>query len=89
MSVIQKAIGTPDIDDSTTYMPYFGFRYEFRLPTYDPTTVVVITLETVDRANNTVCYVGHSYFPLFLDRKTRDPVTEPGVQGYFFNEGFY
>ena len=69
--VVQPAGGTPDIEESTTFAPYFGFRYEFRLPHYDPTTVVVITLETIDRVHGDTRFLGNCFFPLFLDRRDK------------------
>ncbi len=58
-------------------MPYFGFRYEFRLPRYDPTTIVAVTIETVDKSSNEVAYLGYAFFPLFIDYKTKEPVFDP------------
>ena len=87
--MIQRAEGTPDITESTTYTPYFGFRYEFRLPHYDPTMIVAITLETIDRSTLETAYLGHSFFPLFLDKKTKKPTSESAAQGFILQEGNY
>ena len=87
--LIERAEGTPDINESTTYNPYFGFRYEFRLPRFDPTMVVSVTIETIDKTTLEVAYLGHSFFPMFLDRKSKQPVTESTSQGYILQEGNY
>jgi hypothetical protein len=50
--ISMSAGGLPDLDHSTTYTHYYGFRYEFRLPRFDPTTIVLITIYTIDRTNN-------------------------------------
>lgn len=47
-----SAGGLADLDSSNTYMHYYGFRYEFRLPYFDPTTIVFITIYTIDRTSN-------------------------------------
>jgi len=70
-------------------MPYFGFRYEFRLPRYDPTSIVGISIETVDKTTNEVAFLGYAFFPLFLDYKRKEPVFDPNCQSYIFNEGCY
>jgi hypothetical protein len=87
--LIQRAEGVPDHSDSTQYSPDFGFRYEFRLPRYDPTTIVAIALETVDATTNQVAYLGYSYFPMFLDMKRKEPVLDSSTQTFIFNEGLY
>ena len=87
--LIERAEGTPDINESTTYNPYFGFRYEFRLPRYDSTMLVAITIETMDKSTLEVAYLGHSFFPMFLDRKTKQPVYDPTAQGFILQEGNY
>lgn len=87
--LIQRAEGVPDVNESTTYNPYFGFRYEFRLPRYDPTTIVAITIETIDKANLDVVYLGHAFFPLFLDKDSRKPTADPTAQNFILQEGNY
>lgn len=87
--LIQRAEGTPDLNESTTYNPYFGFRYEFRLPHYDPTTIVAITIETIDRSSLEIVYLGHAFFPLFLDRKSKQPTADPSAQDFILQEGNY
>lgn len=39
--------GLPDLD-SFSYLPSFGFRTEYREHDFDPTTIVVVTLITID-----------------------------------------
>jgi hypothetical protein len=77
--VIQRAEGTNDVDASTTYNPYFGFRYEFRLPRYDPSTIVTITFETIDKTSGQVCFLGFAFFPLFLDVHSKEPISKPST----------
>ena len=87
--VVQRAEGAPDLEESTTYAPYYGFRYEFRLPRYDPTSIVSLTIETVDTSSGEIAFLGYAFFPLFLHKKTKDPVTDNSEQIYIFNEGWY
>lgn len=87
--VVQRAEGAPDLEESTTFAPYYGFRYEFRLPRYDPTTIVSLTIETVDTSTGEIAFLGYAFFPLFLHKKTKDPVTDNAEQIYIFNEGMY
>ena len=87
--IIPRAEGTPDLTESTTYKPYFGFRYEFRLPHYDPTTIVAITIETIDKSTMEVAYLGHAFFPLFLDKRSKQPTADPTAQDFILQEGNY
>ena len=87
--IIERAEGTPDITESSTYRPYFGFRYEFRLAHFDPTMIVAITIETIDKTTLEVSYLGHSFFPLFLDKRTKMAVIDSSAQGYILQEGNY
>jgi len=87
--LIQRSEGTPDVQESTTFIPYFGFRYEFRLPRYDPTTIVAITIETIDKSSLEIVYLGHVFFPLFLDKKTKKPTADPSAQDFILQEGNY
>jgi hypothetical protein len=47
--------------------PFYGFRHEIRAPHIDPTLVIVITIESIDRSDGHEKIVGHAYFPLFLN----------------------
>ena len=71
--VSMSAGGLPDLDASTTFQHYYGFRYEFRLPRYNPLTVVVVTIYTIDRTNNQVRTLGYATLHLFLNQMTLQP----------------
>lgn len=54
--------------------PEFNFRKELRFPYFNPTTMVIITLFTVDARDDEgkPSVVGYAFFPLFLDRETKE-----------------
>lgn len=58
---------------SKIFEPEFNYRHELRYPYFNPTTMAVITLFTVDvrdvEGNPSV--IGYSFFPLFLNRETK------------------
>lgn len=58
---------------SDIYKPVFNFRIELRLPFFNPTLMVIITLMTVDQRDEVgnPCVVGHAFYPLFIDRFTK------------------
>jgi len=74
----------------------YDFRQEIRPDTLikpskslDPTTMLEIMIETIDRSDLYEKVVGFAYFPLFLHT---DGVTSPfssEVDEYIFNEGCY
>ena len=47
-----SAGGLPDIDLSTSFHHIYNFRTEFRQQKYNPTTVLLITIYTIDRTND-------------------------------------
>lgn len=53
--------------------PEFNFRKELRFPYFNPTTMAIITLFTVDARDDEgkPSVVGYAFFPLFLDRETK------------------
>ena len=63
---------------STVLEPLFGFRKELRFPYFNPTTMAIITLFTVDERDDEgkPSIIGHSFFPLFLDRETKQQPEE-------------
>jgi hypothetical protein len=71
--------GYASIDFSTARNPFYGFKYEIR-GTKDPSLLLMVTFETIDRSTGQPGYAGHSYFPLFMDRSTRLPVTDPSAR---------
>ena len=54
--------------------PEFSFRKELRFPYFNPTTMAIITIFTVDARDDEgkPSVVGYSFFPLFLDRDTKE-----------------
>lgn len=54
--------------------PEFSFRKELRFPYFNPTTMAIITLFTVDARDDEgkPSVVGYAFFPLFLDRETKE-----------------
>ena len=43
----------------------------------NPTLLLLVSFETVDRSTGKPCYAGHSYFPLFMDKTTERPILDP------------
>lgn len=39
--------------------------------------MLLVSFETIDKSNGQPCYAGHSYFPLFMDKGTTMPITDP------------
>jgi hypothetical protein len=68
-----SAGGLPDLYDSLSYHHVYGFRYEYRQPKFNPTTVVFLTIYTIDRTNNQVRTLGYSAINLFLNKSTLEP----------------
>jgi len=44
--------GFASIDYSTARSPFFGFKYEVRLPKMNPTLLLIVSFETIDKTNN-------------------------------------
>ena len=57
---------------SNIFTPIFNMKKELRLPFYDPTSMLLITILTIDEREtdiNKQCKVmGYSFFPLFLSK---------------------
>ena len=68
------------VDFSTVRNPFFGFKFEVRGVKLSPTLILLVSFETIDRSNNLPCYAGHSYFPLFMDKVSELPITDPNLQ---------
>ena len=62
---------------STGRNPFFGFKYELRGVKLNPTMIVFVSFETIDRSNGEARFAGHSFFPLFMDKESKLPITEP------------
>ena len=54
-----------------TYSPRYDFRQELRNDYFDSTTIVFITLLTIDKSHNEPRVVGHSAINLFANRYTQ------------------
>ena len=65
--VIDPVKGSCDLNISTSRSPWYCFRYELRAPKLDPTIVIEIAVETIDRSDGLEKIVGYCYFPLFLN----------------------
>ena len=61
----------PDLD-SKSYSPEFNYRRELRKNKFDPTTLALISLETVDKSTNMVRIIGYSAINLFVNRFTKE-----------------
>lgn len=59
---------------SKVFEPEFNYRTELRYPYFNPTTMAIITLYTVDVRDDEgkPSIVGYGFFPLFLDRDTKE-----------------
>ena len=42
----------------------------------DPTSLLVMTLATVDAESAEACILGFASFPLFMDKVTKRPITQ-------------
>jgi hypothetical protein len=62
---------------SKVFEPEFNMRVEMRFPYFNPTTMMIISLFTVDVRDDEgkPSIVGYAFFPLFLDRETKEQPT--------------
>jgi hypothetical protein len=74
--------------DSSIYVPLFEFRHELRLPFYDPTLMVMITLLTLEPDNSTKIF-GFSFLPLFINKDTYKPVENVHEESFILLSGNY
>lgn len=65
-----------DLDVSKGRHPFYGFRQEVRSTKIDPTLIMMITIETIDRVDSLEKIVGYAYFPLLLNGQTKVPCTD-------------
>ena len=67
-----------NIDRSTLRNQFYGMKFELRpQQKLKPTSLVYMTLETVDKSSNEARFAGFSYFPLFMDAEEGlPPVTD-------------
>jgi len=55
----------------------------------DPTTLIEIIVETIDRSDMNEKIIGYAYFPLFLNKEGSNPPFESNAAQYIFNKGCY
>jgi hypothetical protein len=79
----------PDIGISDTSFPFYGFRGELRGKKIDPTSVLIFTMDTFDLSQGKTRIIGHSIFPLFLDKDTKGVVTNPKTKNPILQNGDY
>ena len=87
-SIGQAVGGLPDLN-SPAFSPVYGFRTEFRMPVFDPTTTLVISIITLDTAHNETRLLGYSAINLFLHRYSRKQPTETSEQEFVLNAGAF
>ncbi|CAG9315098.1 unnamed protein product [Blepharisma stoltei] len=80
--------GLPDLN-SSVFSPIFGFRTEFRLQTFDPTTTIVVSILTLDAITNEVRVLGYSAINLFLKKFRKDQPDNPTEQDFILNKGLF
>lgn len=78
--------GLPELE-SSVYSPVFNFRMEWRLPAFDPTTTLMISLETIDSSSGEVRIIGYSVLNLFLTANGKVQPTNPADTSIFLNKG--
>lgn len=78
--------GLPDLN-SDSYSPVFGFRCEFRKPIFDPTTIIVITILTIDTHHNEVRVLGYAVINMFLNKMRVEQPSNPNDQDFIINKG--
>jgi hypothetical protein len=69
--VFKSEAGLPELD-SANYNPTFHFRRELRKEWFDPTSLVLISVDTIDKAKGEVRIVGYASINLFMNRFTRE-----------------
>lgn len=81
--------GLASIEFSSGRHPFFGFKHEFRAAKFDPSSLVIISIESIDLATNKPCIVGYSFFPMFMDKDTKLPITDSTQISYILHQGAY
>lgn len=75
--------------NSPAFSPSFGFRTEYRTPVFDPTTILVISIITIDTAHNEVRLIGYSAINLFLHKYKKTQPTDPNEEEFILNSGAF
>ena len=71
-----------NVERSTLRNQFYGLKFELRpSKKLKPTSLVYMTLETVDKSSNKSRFAGFSYFPLFMDAdEGLPPVTDSATK---------
>ena len=75
-NVVSSQRGFASVEYSTGRNPFFGFKFEVRGAKINPTSLLVVSFETIDKSNKQPRFAGHSFFPLFMDKVSKLPITE-------------
>ena len=90
--VIEKHVVNAHFTKSTGQNPYYGLRIEISKQTnknMDPTMVGVFRIETFDRSNLEQRVVGFGFFPFFLDKNIKSPITKSNEKKFVLYNGWY
>mmetsp|Transcript_12126 Transcript_12126/g.11974 ORF Transcript_12126/g.11974 Transcript_12126/m.11974 type:complete len:342 (-) Transcript_12126:415-1440(-) len=68
-------------------MHEYFFRHELRQAKFNPTTVILITVYTIDRTTNQTRTVGYAMINLFLSRFSLEHSTSEKDKDFILNEG--
>lgn len=74
---------------ASAYQPIYGLRTEFREQDFDPTTMVIVTILTIDAKREDVRLVGFSAINLFLDKFRKNQPTDPHERDFLVNTGCF
>lgn len=80
--------GLPELS-SSVFSPVYGFRTEFRLPIFDPTTILVISIITIDAASNEVRVLGYACINMFVNKFRKEQPDNPNEQEFLLNKGAF
>lgn len=86
---IGNAVGGLSDLNSPAFSPTYGFRTEFRTPTFNPTTILVISIITIDSAHKEVRLLGYSAINLFLHKYRKNQPTEDNEEDFILNSGSF
>ena len=78
--------------ESSIYNPIFNLRKELRLPFYDPTLMIMITIYTIDARlgnDSQVFTIGFCFIPLFLEIKSKEQPEKRDEKRFILNVGSY
>jgi len=67
--------------------PFYALRNEFRSALFDPTSFMIITIDTYDMSSSSYVIVGHAVMPLFLDKTTKNPVVDERTTEFHLHSG--